>query len=121
VVKEPWSVSTLPSLALEMLSFLMISKRKAIFFSKMSNFKTQSSKEVQISNIKCFYKKILAEMCPVPPKRDRRGPCLPAGRKGRNMNEISSSGSPAVPAPSLTGWARSFTLNYFDIPLSFEL
>jgi hypothetical protein len=26
---------------------------------------------------------------PVPPKRDRRGPCLPAGRKGYNMNETS--------------------------------
>ena len=33
-------------------------------------------------------------------KQDRRGPCLPAGRKGHNMNETSSSGSLAVPAPS---------------------
>ena len=24
----------------------------------------------------------LTSKCPVPPKRDRRGPCLPAGRKG---------------------------------------
>jgi hypothetical protein len=33
-------------------------------------------------------------------KQDRRGPRLPAGRKGHNMNETSSSGSLAVPAPS---------------------
>jgi hypothetical protein len=34
-------------------------------------------------------------------KQDRRGPCLPAGRKGHNMNETSSSGSLAL-------WAGSF-------------
>jgi len=41
---------------------------------------------------------------PVPPKRDRRGPCLPVGRKGHNQNEISFPRSPAL-------WAGSFT-NY---------
>jgi hypothetical protein len=54
---------------------------------------------------------------PRPPKRDRRGPCLPAGRKGRNMDEISFvhilfatgvSGKPRRACPVLTRWARSF-------------
>jgi hypothetical protein len=50
VVKEPWSVSTLPSLALEKLSFLMISKRKAI----TSNLKSEIriSKSETISKLK---------------------------------------------------------------------
>jgi hypothetical protein len=39
--------------------------------------------------------------CPVPPKRDRRGPCLPAGRKGHDQSEISL---PRSDAP----WAGSF-------------
>ncbi len=52
----------------------------------------------------------LTGTCLIPPKRDRRGPCLPAGRKGHNMNEISFArillaaacpGSPAL-------WAGSF-------------
>jgi hypothetical protein len=51
----------------------------------------------------------LADKCPVPPKRDRRGPCLPVGRKGHNKSDISFAripiattcpGSPGVPVPS---------------------
>jgi len=29
--------------------------------------------------------------CPVPPRRDRRGPCLPAGRKGHNHKTLFPS------------------------------
>ena len=36
----------------------------------------------------------LAGTCPFPPKQDRRGPCLPAGRKGHNTKETASPGSP---------------------------
>jgi hypothetical protein len=53
---------------------------------------------------------IWPERAPSRQKRDRRGPCLPADRKGHNMNEISLArillataclGSPAL-------WAGSF-------------
>jgi hypothetical protein len=43
-----------------------------------------------------------AGKCPVPPWQDRRGPCLPAGRKGHNQNDTSFPGSPALSARSFT-------------------
>jgi hypothetical protein len=60
---------------------------------------------------------ILAGTCSVPPKRDRWGPCLLAGRKRHNMNETSftrilfataSPGSPAL-------WAGSFKLRNLNL------
>jgi hypothetical protein len=39
--------------------------------------------------------------------RAARGPCLPAGRKGRNINDITLPGSPGVPIPSLRDGRRA--------------
>ncbi len=67
----------------------------------------------------------LAGKCPVPPKQDRRCPCLPAGRKGHNMNEISFArillatlcpGSPAVPPrPNGVGGELHFGSTFWPI------
>jgi hypothetical protein len=54
---------------------------------------------------------LLAGKCPVPPKPDRRGPCLPAGRKGHNENDISYARFRlATTCPGSPGlWSGSFT------------
>jgi len=51
------------------------------------------------------------ERAPSRQKQDRRGPRLPAGRKGHNMNETSSSGSLAL-------WAGSF--NHCEVKIDIQ-